>query len=95
MTVAWLVERLPPKYTGDGETRKARANLDQLCRKELVDKRPLSSRGAKRNVYRPWGHTLGREGPGPSCLQKALRRQRTLRTIPTTGCLRNTAFFVS
>ena len=59
MTAAWLVERLPAKYTGDEATRKARANLDQLFRKELVDKRPLGSGDARRNMYRPWGADLG------------------------------------
>ena len=59
MTATWLVERLPAKYTGNGATRKARANLDQLYGKELVDKRTLGSGDARRNMYRPWEADLG------------------------------------
>ena len=60
MTAAWLVERLPAKYTGEGKTRKARANLDQLFRKELVDKL-LSVAGMHGGTcIGPGGQTLGR-----------------------------------
>lgn len=55
MTAARLVERLPAKYTGKEKNRKARANLDQLFAKELVDKRTLGTGDARKNLYRPWG----------------------------------------
>ena len=54
MEGAWLVQRLPAKYTGDEPGRAARENVDQLHRKSLVDKRSLCAGGAKRNLYRPW-----------------------------------------
>ena len=53
MDAAWLVERLPAQYTGKDKTRKARENLEQLYRKELVEKRTIGAAGAKRNLYRP------------------------------------------
>ena len=58
MEGAWLVERLPAKYTGDDPGRAARENLDQLHRKSLVDKRTIGAGGARRNLYRPFGADL-------------------------------------
>ena len=59
MEASWLVERLPVQYSGKDKTRKARENLEQLHRKELLIKRTIGANGARRNLYRPWKTALG------------------------------------